>query len=93
MNGLTLADGRIRFASTLTFHGVVVQLLQLIAVSFITLGIAYPWMKMRFIRYQATHSHVEGNLDDVALTDHDEQVEKGFLTLISRGVLPVVPFI
>jgi uncharacterized membrane protein YjgN (DUF898 family) len=43
-----------------------------------TLGLAYPWMKMRFIRYQATHSHVEGNLDDVALTDHDEQVEKGF---------------
>lgn len=93
VNGLTLADGRIRFASTLTFHGVVVQLLQLIAVSVITLGIAYPWMKMRFIRYQATHSHVEGNLDDVALTDHDEQVEKGFLALISRGVLPVVPFI
>ena len=78
---LTLADGRIRFASTLTFHGVVVQLLQLIAVSVITLGIAYPWMKMRFIRYQATHSHVEGNLDDVALTDHDEQVEKGFIAL------------
>lgn len=93
MNGLTLAQGRIRFSSTLTFHGVVVQLLLLILVSGITLGIAYPWMKMRFIRYQAMHSHVEGDLDDVTLVDHDEQVEKGFIAVISRGVMPVVPFI
>lgn len=93
MNGLTLADGRIRFASTLTFYGVVVQLVLLFFVSGITLGLAYPWMKIRFIRYQALHSHVEGNLDDVALTDHDEQVETGFIALISRGVLAVAPFI
>lgn len=93
VNGLTLAEGRIRFASTLTFHGVVVQLLLLIVVSGITLGIAYPWMKMRFIRYQAIHSHVEGDLDGVTLTDHDEQVEKGFIATISRGVMPIVPFL
>lgn len=93
VNGLTLAEGRIRFVSTLTFHGVAVQVLQLIVVSAITLGIAYPWMKMRFIRYQAMHSHVEGDLDDIALTDHDEQVEKGFIATVSRGVMPIAPFL
>ncbi|MEN0580141.1 hypothetical protein AAIG39_14150 [Phytobacter palmae] len=44
MNGLTLADDRIRFASTLMFYGVVMQ--QLIVISVITTGIAYSWMKM-----------------------------------------------
>lgn len=93
VNGLTLADGRIRFASTLTFHGVVVQLVILVFVSGITLGLAYPWMKIRFIRYLALHTHVDGDLDEVALTDHDQQVETGFIALISRGVMPVAPFI
>lgn len=93
MNGLTLAEGRIRFASTLTFHGVVVQLALLIFVSMITCGLAYPWMKMRFLRYQASHSHIEGDLNSIELTDHDEQQEKGFVATVSRGVMPVVPFI
>jgi uncharacterized membrane protein YjgN (DUF898 family) len=93
MNGLTLAEGRIRFTSTLTFYGVVIQLVLLVFVSGITLGLAYPWMKIRFIRYQALHTHVEGDLDDVVLTDHDEQVEKGFIALLSRGVMPIAPFI
>ncbi|MGK9173764.1 DUF898 family protein [Yokenella regensburgei] len=93
MNGLTLADGRIRFASTLTFYGVVVQLLQLVFVSMITCGLAYPWMKMRFIRYQARHSWVEGCLSSVALTDHNEQVDKGVVATVSRGVMPVIPFL
>ncbi|QOV69337.1 YjgN family protein [Citrobacter sp. BDA59-3] len=93
VNGLTLADGCIRFASTLTFYGVVVQLVMLVFVSGITLGLAYPWMKIRFIRYQALHTHVEGDLDDVVLTDHDERVEKGFIALLSRGVMPIAPFI
>ena len=93
MNGLTLAEGRIRFTSTLTFYGVVIQLVLLVFVSGITLGLAYPWMKIRFIRYQALHTHVEGDLDDVVLRDHDEQVEKGFIALLSRGVMPIAPFI
>lgn len=93
MNGLTLADGRIRFASTLTFHGVVVQLLLLVFVSMITCGLAYPWMKMRFIRYQASHSHVDGDLNSIELTDHKELPETGFVAAVSRGVMPVVPFI
>jgi uncharacterized membrane protein YjgN (DUF898 family) len=93
MNGLSLADGRIRFASTLTFHGVVVQLLLLVLVSMITCGLAYPWMKMRFIRYQASHSWVEGDLNSLELTDHKELPETGFVAVVSRGVMPVVPFI
>lgn len=93
MNGLSLAEDSVRFASTLTFHGVVVQLALLIFVSMITCGIAYPWMKMRFIRYQARHTWVEGDLNSIELTDHNEQVEKGFIATVSRGVMPVVPFI
>lgn len=93
VNGLTLAGDSIRFASTLTFYGVVTQLALLIIVSMSTCGLAYPWMKMRFIRYQARHTWVEGDLNSIELTDHEEQVEKGFIARVSRGVMPVVPFI
>ena len=89
MNNLTLAYERIRFHSTLTFHGVVL----LVVVSMITLGLAYPWMKIRFLRFLAVHSHVDGDLDSLELTDHDQQVDKGFLAVVSRGLMPVVPFI
>lgn len=93
MNGLTLADGRIRFSSTLTLHGVVLQLFLLGVVSMVTCGIAYPWMKMRFIRYQAAHSHLAGQLDGIDLADHDEKVDRGVIAVLSRGLMPIVPFI
>lgn len=93
MNNLTLADERIRFHSTLSFHGVVLQVLLLVVVSMITLGLAYPWMKIRFLRFLAVNSHVDGDLDSLELTDHDQQVDKGFLAVVSRGLMPVVPFI
>ena len=93
MNGLTLADGRIRFSSTLTLHGVVLQMFLLAVVSMVTCGIAYPWMKMRFIRYQAAHSHLAGNLDSIDLADHDEKVDSGVIAVLSRGLMPIVPFI
>lgn len=93
MNGLTLAEGQIRFVSTLNFPGVVLQLVLMMVVSMITFGIAWPWMKMRFIRYQANHSWIEGDLNNIALTDTDEQVDTGFVATVSRGVMPVVPFI
>ncbi|WP_044181541.1 YjgN family protein [Phytobacter massiliensis] len=93
MNNLTLADERIRFHSTLSFHGVVLQVLLLVVVSMITLGLAYPWMKIRFLRFLAVNSHVDGDLDSIELTDHDQQVDKGFIAVVSRGLMPVVPFI
>lgn len=93
MNGLTLADGRIRFSSTLTLHGVVLQIFLLAVVSMVTCGIAYPWMKMRFIRYQAAHSHLAGKLDSIDLADHDEKVDRGVIAVLSRGLMPIVPFI
>lgn len=76
MNGLTLADDRIRFASTLMLYGVVMQ--QLIVISVITTGIAYSWMKMCFIRYPVIHSHAERELGGVALTNHDGRLQKAF---------------
>ena len=93
MNGLTLADGRIRFSSTLTLPGVVLQIFLLAVVSMVTCGIAYPWMKMRFIRYQAAHSHLAGQLDGIDLADHDEKVDRGVIAVLSRGLMPIVPFI
>ncbi|WP_437890820.1 DUF898 family protein [Phytobacter sp. V91] len=93
MNGLALAQGRIRFRSTLTFTGFILQVLLMVFASMITFGLAWPWMKMRFIRYQANHSWVEGDLDNIALTDTDEQADTGLVAKVSRGVMPVVPFI
>ncbi|WP_249420661.1 hypothetical protein [Escherichia fergusonii] len=62
-------------------------------VSLITLGLAYPWMKMRYLRFMANNSFVIGDLDEITLADHDDQVDTGAFAVIARGALPVTPFI
>lgn len=93
MNTLSLADGKIRFQSTISFHAMVLQFMAVFFVSLITLGLAYPWMKMRYLRFMANNSFVIGDLDEITLADHDDQVDTGAFAVIARGALPVTPFI
>lgn len=93
MNTLSLADEKIRFQSTISFHAMVLQFLAVFFVSLITLGLAYPWMKMRYLRFMANNSFVIGNLDEIRLADHDDQVDTGAFAVIARGALPIAPFI
>lgn len=92
INGLTLAN-TLRFHSSVTFIGVLMQIVVMVLISVVTLGLAYPWAKMRFIRYLANNTSVEGDLDALALTDSEEQNDKGFFAAISRGIVPAIPFI
>lgn len=93
MNNLTLADGGIRFHSGIAFHALVAQWVLIAVVSSITLGLAYPLMKIRYLRFLAANTWVDGDLDTLESTDHNEQPETGPIAVLSRGMMPQVPFI
>lgn len=93
LNHLTLADGEIRFRSTLTYHGMVYRLCVLYVLSAITGGLAYPLLRMWLIRWLAENTHVVGDLDALALTDSDERVDSGLVARLSRGVMPKFYFL
>lgn len=93
MNNLTLANGTLRFHSGIAFHALVLQWVLIAVVSFITLGLAYPLMKMRYLRFLAANTWVDGDLDSLELSDHNEQPETGPIAVLSRGIMPQIPFI
>lgn len=90
-NNLTLGDD-IRFHSSLTFFGMTVNLLLLTFGSLITFGLAYPWLKLRFIRYQANHTRVSGSLNALDLTNDECPLDTGIFARICRGAAPTLPF-
>ena len=92
INALRLGD-TLTFRSSITFIGLLMQILVLSLVTIFTLGLAYPWGKMRLMRYLAENTAVVGNLDEVELVDSDESPDTGFLTVVSRGTMPAIPFI
>ncbi|MRS15378.1 DUF898 family protein [Enterobacteriaceae bacterium RIT691] len=92
INGLTLGN-TLHFRSSITFIAMLQQIVVLALVSMVTMGLAYPWAKIRFIRYLANHTLVEGDLNALELVDSDEENDTGLLAAISRGVVPAMPFI
>ncbi|MCS2152041.1 DUF898 family protein [Scandinavium goeteborgense] len=92
INGLTLAN-TLRFRSSITFLGLLMQIVVMTLISLMTMGLAYPWAKMRYIRYLANNTVAMGNLDALELTDSDELNDTGFLAVLSRGIVPAIPFI
>ena len=93
MSNLSLNDGRIRFRSTLTYHGMLYRMCALVVISGITGGLAYPLLKIWMIDWQAKNTYLLGDLDDLPLINKEEQPDKGFLASISRGVMPSLPFL
>lgn len=92
INGLSLGN-KLKFGSTLTFVGIVMQSLILMLVSFVTFGLALPWAIIRFYRYLAQNTVVIGDLDALDLVDSDELLETGFFATLSRGMVSGIPFI
>ncbi|HEY2453325.1 MAG TPA: DUF898 family protein [Scandinavium sp.] len=92
INGLCLGN-TLTFRSTVTFVGLLMQILVLSLATMLTCGLAYPWAKMRFIRYLANNTCVVGDLDAIELRDTDEPNDEGFFTAVSRGTMPAIPFI
>lgn len=91
-NNLTLA-GDIRFQSSLTFFNVAVNLLIISLFSMLTFGLAYPWLKVHFLRYQIENTMVIGDLDKLELKNDERPVENGFFARISRGTASALPFL
>lgn len=91
INGLKLGES-LTFRSTVTFIGMLNQIVVLALTIAFTCGLAYPWAKMRLLRYLAANTHVIGSLDELELRDSDEPNDSGFLTVMSRGAMPALPF-
>lgn len=93
LNNLTLADGAIALRSSATVTGIVLRELGLLLVSAITAGLAYPWLKMRYVRWLAEHTHVDGDLDALELKDDPTPPQNGPAMWISRGMMAYIPFL
>lgn len=92
LNNLQLANGHIRFRSTLTWHGMVYRLGGLYVISAITGGLAYPLLRMWLISWLAKNTFVVGDLDTLTLADSDEPLDNGIVSRLSRGVMPTLYF-
>ncbi|WP_151993023.1 YjgN family protein [Buttiauxella massiliensis] len=83
-----LLSEKIAFRSTLTLAGFVGQLVINGLITFCTFGIAYPWARIRYCRYLAKNTWVDGDLDDLELQDHDDKIATDVVSRISRGLVP-----
>lgn len=92
INSLKLGEG-VTFRSSISFIGMLLQIVVIALVSSVTFGLAYPWAKMRFMRYMADNTTVVGDLDSLELVDTDDVPDTGFFTALSRGMMPAIPFI
>ncbi|EDV0904695.1 DUF898 domain-containing protein [Salmonella enterica subsp. salamae] len=93
LNNLSLANDSIRFHSSVTSHGMLWRLLVVFVISGVTLGLAYPWLKMWLVGWLAQNTQVQGDLDSLELTHDEKPLENGPLMWISRGIMPYLPFI
>ena len=93
LNNLTVADGAIALRSSATVTGIVLRELGLLLVSAITAGLVYPWLKMRYVRWLAEHTHVDGDLDALELKDDPTLTQNGPHLWISRGMRAYIPLL
>lgn len=92
INGLRLGN-TLTFYSSVTFAGMLKQILLINLALSCTLGLAYPWAKMCYLRYLAEHTTVNGDPTALELTDNEPEVDSGFLVTLARGIIPSVPLI
>lgn len=93
LNNLSLANNSIRFHSSVTSHGMLWRLLVVVMISGVTLGLAYPWLKIWLVGWLAQNTQVQGDLDSLELTNDEKPLENSLLMWISRGIMPYFPFI
>ncbi len=71
LNNLSLANDSIRFHSSVTSHGMLWRLLVVFVISGVTLGLAYPWLKIGLVSWLAQNTQVQGDLDSLELTNDE----------------------
>ncbi|CCJ91184.1 FIG018993: membrane protein [Cronobacter turicensis 564] len=84
-------EGGITFRSTVSVGTFVWLILSNFMLCGITFGLAWPWAKVRLTRYLLENTHVDGELDNLALVDHDEQPRNDPASVLGRG-FSILPF-
>ncbi|HHD7487193.1 TPA: YjgN family protein [Klebsiella oxytoca] len=92
INNLTL-DNRIQFHSTLTFSAIALRLLALIFLSALTLGLAWPWLKINLLRYLAVNTQITGDLDALTLNPGLTMPAPTTLGQMCSSFIPMLPFL
>ncbi|VEA40757.1 Inner membrane protein YjgN [Salmonella enterica subsp. enterica] len=64
------------------------RLLVVFVISGVTLGLAYPWLKIWLVSWLAQNTQVQGDLDSLELTNDEKPLENSLLMWISRGIMP-----
>lgn len=88
-NTVVLSE-KIAFRSTLTLSSFIIQLVINGLLTVCTLGLGYPWARIRYCRYLANNTWVEGDLDALDLQDHDDKIATDVVSRISRGLVPTI---
>ncbi len=91
LNNLQLGD-RVHFRSTLTFSALAPRLLGLTFLSPLTLGLAYPWLKINLLRYIAANTAVVGELDSLDL-EPETAPQPAASGKLCSGFFPMLPFL
>lgn len=86
-NSVVLSE-KIAFRSTLTVKGFIIQLVINSLLTICTLGFGYPWARVRYCRYLASNTWVDGDLDALDLQDHDDKIATDIVSRISCGLVP-----
>ncbi|WP_034459598.1 YjgN family protein [Buttiauxella noackiae] len=86
-NSVVLSE-KIVFRSTLTVTGFIIQLVINSLLTVCTLGLGYPWARVRYCRYLANNTWLDGDLDALDLQDHDDKIATDILSRISCGIVP-----
>lgn len=90
-NAVKLSE-KIAFRSTLTLRGFLLQMVVNTLLVMCTFGIGYPWARVRYCRYLAQNTWVDGDLDELDLQDHDEKIATDIVSCLSRGLVPNINF-
>jgi uncharacterized membrane protein YjgN (DUF898 family) len=91
LNNLVLGDS-VHFRSTLTFYGLAPRLLGLAFLPLLTLGLAYPWLKIHLIRYITENTAVVGELDSLDL-EAAVAPQPATSDKLCSGFFPMLPFL
>jgi uncharacterized membrane protein YjgN (DUF898 family) len=88
----SLHNGAICFRSTVRVGAFVWLVVSNLFICSITAFLAYPWARVRATRYLLENTHVEGDLDQLPVEDHNDKPAADPANLLARG-LSVMQFV
>lgn len=93
LHHLTFSDGRVSFRSTLRGHAMVSRLLLIYMLSILTLGLAYPVLRVRYLSWLAGQTYMTGSVSEDDVNVAPESSGRPRTPWFSRAVMPRLPFL